>query len=128
VSYEPKPIDTSQVVLTRDLLELTELLAGNVHEVWAKQRMAEGWHYGPARSDASKEHPDLVPYDQLTEGEKDYDRHTAMEAIKVILALGYNIVPPDGSLNHVPPDGSLNHCSGHPLPGRHKSRDGASTR
>lgn len=97
MSYEPKPIDTSRVEVTRQLLELTELLANNVHEVWARQRMAEGWRYGPTRDDASKAHPDLVPYDELTEGEKDYDRGTAMEAIKVILALGYRIVPPDGS-------------------------------
>ena len=95
MTYEPAPIDTSGVTLTGKLLELTELLASNVHEIWAKQRMAEGWRYGPERSDARKEHPDLIPYDQLSEGEKDYDRQTAMESIKLILALGYRIEPPD---------------------------------
>ena len=95
VRYEPAPIDTSGVTLTEELLELTELLARNVHDLWARQRMAEGWRYGPERNDARKEHPDLVPYDQLPEGEKAYDRQTAMESIKLILALGYRIENPD---------------------------------
>jgi hypothetical protein len=94
VTYVPAPIDTSGVTLTGELLELTEMLASNVHALWAKQRMSEGWRYGPERNDARKEHPDLVPYDQLPEGEKDYDRQTAMESIKLILALGYRIEPP----------------------------------
>jgi len=91
VTYEPAPIDTSGVTLTAELLDLTELLASNVHDLWARQRMGEGWRHGPERNDARKEHPDLVPY----EGEKDYDRQTALESIKLILALGYRIVPPD---------------------------------
>jgi hypothetical protein len=95
VTYEPVPIDTSGVTLPGELVDLTEVLAGNVHENWAKQRMAEGWRYGPVRNEARKEHPDLVPYDQLSEGEKEYDRHTAMESIKLILSLGYRIEPPD---------------------------------
>ena len=97
VSYEPAPIDTSGVTLTAELEELTELLASNVHDLWARQRMAEGWRYGPERNDARKEHPDLVPYDQLSEGEKAYDRQTAMESIKLILALGYRIESPHPS-------------------------------
>jgi hypothetical protein len=97
VSYEPAPIDTSGVTLTAELLELTELLARNVHDLWARQRMAEGWRYGPERNDGRKEHPDLVPYDQLSEVEKAYDRQTAMESIKLILSLGYRIEPPDDS-------------------------------
>ena len=118
MDYKPAPIDTSKVALTPELLELTELLANHVHDVWARQRLAEGWRYGPERNDASKEHPDLVPYDQLPEGEKEYDRSTAFEAIKVILALGYRIVPPDRSRS----------SSGHALPGQRDSCDGASAR
>jgi hypothetical protein len=101
VSYEPAPIDTSGVTLSEELLELTELLASNVHDLWAQQRMSDGWRYGPKRNDTRKEHPDLVPYDQLPEGEKEYDRQTAMESIKLILSLGYRIEPPgdDGGRN-----------------------------
>lgn len=91
MSYQPAPIDTSGVTLSEGILDLSELLAKNAHEVWARQRLAEGWRYGAERSDARKEHPCLVPYEQLPESEKEYDRQTAMETIKAILALGYRL-------------------------------------
>lgn len=89
--YVPAPIDTSRVALTADVAELTELLSKNAHEVWARQRMSDGWRYGPERNDTLKQHPSLVPYEELSEAEKEYDRLTAMETLKVILALGYRI-------------------------------------
>ncbi|MBR5405221.1 MAG: Ryanodine receptor Ryr [Oscillospiraceae bacterium] len=89
--YTPKPIDTSGIELPEDLLALTEQIAENVHEVWASGRLAEGWHYGEVRDDRSMETPCLVPYDELTETERDYDRHTALETLKTIIALGYTI-------------------------------------
>lgn len=91
MSYQPAPIDTSGVTLTKGILDLTEQLAKNAHEVWARQRLAEGWRYGAERSDTRKEHPCLVPYEELPESEKEYDRQTAMETIKAILALGYRL-------------------------------------
>lgn len=91
MSYTPKPIDTSAVELPPDLLELTEKLAENTHDLWALQRMQQGWTYGPQRDDAAKKHPDLVPYSELPESEKEYDRTTAMEALRAIMALGYEI-------------------------------------
>jgi hypothetical protein len=90
-SYAPKPIDTSKIRLRDDLLELTERLAENTHEIWAKQRMGEGWTWGPERDDRAKRHPDLVPYADLPEPEKEYDRMTAMETLKVIVGMGYVI-------------------------------------
>jgi hypothetical protein len=89
--YEPRPIDTSRVVLNGEIQRLTELLARNVHEIWARGRMAEGWSYGPQRNDTLKEHPCLVPYEQVPESEKEYDRSTAMETVKAVIALGYKI-------------------------------------
>lgn len=89
--YKPNPIDTANVVLPADLLELTEEIAENVHEHWAAARMAEGWVYGAMRDDTLKTTPCLVPYNQLSEEEKEYDRRTAMETIKLILSLGYTI-------------------------------------
>lgn len=89
--YVPNPTDTSAVVLPAELVELTEKIAENVHEVWAQGRIREGWVYGPVRNDATKETPCLVPYDALPEMEKDYDRNTAMETIKLIMQLGYRI-------------------------------------
>jgi ryanodine receptor 2 len=91
VAYIPHPIDTSNVVLPADLVALTERLARNAHDVWAAKRLSEGWTYGPSRDDAAKKHPDLVPYGDLPEGEKDYDRATASEVLKAIMALGYSI-------------------------------------
>jgi hypothetical protein len=75
-------------------MALTERLAEHSHDVWAQQRMADGWTYGPKRDDATKKHPDLIPYAELPEPEKEYDRKAAMETLKAIIALGYRIVRP----------------------------------
>ena len=88
VTYVPKPIDTSDVVLPAELLELTELLAANVHDTWAKGRIEEGWTYGLAKNPALKTTPLLVEYEKLPESEKAYDRNTALETIKVLFKLG----------------------------------------
>ena len=89
--YTPSPADTSGVVLQEELEALVESLAENVHEVWAKSRMDQGWTYGPERNDALKQHPGLVPYADLPEAEKDYDRNTALGTLKLIVGLGYRI-------------------------------------
>lgn len=89
--YTPSPADTSGVVLPEELEALVESLAENVHEVWAKSRMDQGWTYGPERNDALKQHPGLVPYADLPEAEKDYDRNTALGTLKLIVRLGYRI-------------------------------------
>lgn len=89
--YTPKPIDTSNIVLPDDLLELTEKIAENVHEVWAKGRVDEGWTYAKERNDQKKQTPCLVAYGDLPESEKDYDRNTAIQTIKLILSLGYEL-------------------------------------
>ena len=94
MEYRPHPISTAGVELSPEILELTELLARNAHEIWAQQRLAEGWKYGPLRNDAVREHPCLVLYDDLPESEKEYDRKMAMETLKVILSLGYRIEKP----------------------------------
>lgn len=90
-NYKPAPIGLSDVKLPDTLLELTEAIAENTHEVWAQSRLDEGWTYGPERDDARLKHPDLLPYSDLPEGEKEYDRATAMNAIKLIVKLGYKI-------------------------------------
>ena len=89
--YIPKPIDTTSILLSDDLLELTEKIAENVHEVWSEGRIKEGWSYGNVRNDTKKETPCLVPYNELPESEKEYDRNTALETIKLIIKLGYEI-------------------------------------
>ncbi|MBR4685914.1 MAG: hypothetical protein IKP04_05235 [Candidatus Methanomethylophilaceae archaeon] len=90
-NYTPKPIDISDQKLPEELLELTERIAENAHDFWALGRIREGWTHGPTRDDSLKTHPDLVPYDELPEGEKEYDRTTAMSTLKLIQKLGYEI-------------------------------------
>ena len=90
--YNPRPLDTSDVVLPESLTPLIEALAENVHDTWAKGRMDEGWTYGPVRDDAKKQHPCLVPYSELPESEKAYDRDTAISTLKLICKMGYRIV------------------------------------
>ena len=93
--YKPNPIDTSPITLPSELLELTEQIARNVHENWAASRIAEGWTYGETRDDRAKTTPCLVPYEELSEVEKEYDRVTALETIKLIVALGYTVKKED---------------------------------
>ncbi len=89
--YEPAPIDTSSIELSGDLLQLTEKLAENAHDNWATLRVEQGWTWGKERDDGAKKHPDLIPYSELAESEKEYDRNAAMETLKAIIALGFKI-------------------------------------
>lgn len=90
-NYIPSPVDTSGTRLPEELEPLVEHMARNVHEVWAQGRIRQGWTYGAERNDALKQHPCLVPYDQLPENEKEYDRNTAIETLKLIMKLGFKI-------------------------------------
>lgn len=89
--YTPQPIDTKEVMLPVELTELVEAMAKNVHEVWAETRIAQGWSYGPERNDQLKHHPCLVPYEELPEEEREYDRNTAIGTLKLIQKLGFKI-------------------------------------
>lgn len=91
-NYTPKPIDTSDIQIPEELNSLLEAMAKNVHEIWAQERMSQGWTYGEKRDDAKKHHPCLVPYEDLPEEEKVYDRNTSVETLKLILNLGFKIV------------------------------------
>ena len=59
--YKPNPLNTSMVQLSPDVLELSELIAANCHDVWAKSRIDQGWRWGPQRDNHKKLHPDLIP-------------------------------------------------------------------
>ena len=89
--YQPTPIDTSDIELSDELKQLTEQMARNVHDIWAIGRIKDGWTYGPERNDALKKHPCLIDYDELPESEKEYDRNTSIETLKLILKLGWKI-------------------------------------
>jgi hypothetical protein len=89
--YKPQPIDTTGIELDAEILELCELIAKNTHEVWSVGRIRDGWTYGELRDDENKTHPCLIPYEELPESEKEYDRNTSMETLKLIVRLGYKI-------------------------------------
>ena len=89
--YIPKPVETDHIALPPELLELTEQIAENVHDNWAAARIAQGWSYGETRNDREKQTPCLIPYEKLPEEEKEYDRNTALQTLKLIIALGYRI-------------------------------------
>lgn len=90
--YVPKPEDTKDIVLPEEINDLVEVLAKNVHEVWAESRITQGWTYGAERNIALKQHPCLIPYEELPEEEKAYDRDTAVGTLKLISKLGFKIV------------------------------------
>ena len=90
-TYIPQPIDTSDVELPEELKPLVEEMAKNVHEVWAETRIKQGWTYGEQRNDELKTHPCLVPYEELPEEEKVYDRNTSIDTLKFILKEGFTI-------------------------------------
>ena len=90
-NYTPQPVDTTDVKLPKELETLVEAMAKNVHEVWASGRIAQGWTYGEKRDDVNKTHPCLVPYEELPESEKEYDRNTSIETLKFIISNGYQI-------------------------------------
>ena len=90
-SYIPRPMDTIGIELPEELKMLVEQMSKNVHEVWAETRIKQGWTYGPQRSDEKKTHPCLIPYEDLPEEEREYDRNTSISTLKLILNLGFKI-------------------------------------
>ena len=90
-TYSSQPIALSHIELPEGFAELREAIAANAHDRWAWDRQSEGWTYGPKRDDAKLETPDMVPYSQLPESEKQYDRRMAEETLKLMIALGYKL-------------------------------------
>ena len=89
--YIPQPIDTIDVKLPEDLEVLVEQMSKNVHEVWAETRINQGWTFGEKRNDDLKTHPCLIPYEELPEEEREYDRNTSIGTLKLIMKLGFKI-------------------------------------
>ncbi len=94
MSDEPKSLDLTRVEIPADLINLVEQLAEITHDNWLKQRLADGWRHGQSRNDLLKEHPCIVPYEDLPESEKEYDRKISLGVVQAMLALGYRIESP----------------------------------
>lgn len=90
-NYTPQPIDTEDIELPKELMSLVEAMAKNVHEIWAQTRIEQGWVFGLERNDRLKRHPCLIPYEELPESEKEYDRNTSLSTLKLIYKLGFKI-------------------------------------
>jgi len=90
--YDPRPINLDDIEITDDLMELREAIAENAHDVWAVARIKDGWTFGPERNDALKHHPDLIPYSALPDSEKEYDSLMALNTIKLVKKLGFDLV------------------------------------
>jgi hypothetical protein len=88
--YIPKPFKLDHISLPEGLEEIMELMARNIHDIWAMGRIEEGWTKGPM-DPVLKRHPMLVDYDELPESEKDFDRNTALATIRFIIAQGFEI-------------------------------------
>lgn len=61
------------------------------HEGWLAQKLAEGWKYGPVKDPVKKEHPCILPYDDLPAFQKlkdDIFIATVREVAAEIVALG----------------------------------------
>lgn len=91
MKYQPHPIDLSGVKLDEKLQADIETISRNIHETWANQRMQAGWVYGDEVDLERKTHRCLVEYNELPESEKDVDRATVTQTIKMLLNLGYEI-------------------------------------
>lgn len=100
--YDPRPVDTGTIFLSPELSVLTESISKNIHDVWGRRRMDEGWKWGPSRNDVKKTTPCLIPYEELPEIEKEYDRSMVLETIKMIIALGYKIEKNKSPENRLP--------------------------
>ncbi len=90
-NWHPAPVDFGGVTLPDELVPLIELLAENVHNVWASERLREGWTYAPVRNNQHKQTPLLGPYQALPESEKAYDRNTVLETLRGIRYYGFEI-------------------------------------
>ncbi|XP_035793570.1 ryanodine receptor-like isoform X10 [Anopheles albimanus] len=97
--YKPAPLDLSAAVLTPKMEELVDQLAENTHNLWAKERIQQGWTYGLNEDSENLRSPHLVPYSKVDEAIKKANRDTASETVRTLLIYGYNLDPPTGEAN-----------------------------
>ncbi|XP_050357853.1 ryanodine receptor isoform X1 [Nymphalis io] len=94
--YKPAPLDLSAVTLTPKMDELVDQLAENTHNLWARERIQQGWTYGLNEDSDMHRSPHLVPYPKVDDAIKKANRDTASETVRTLLVYGYNLDPPTG--------------------------------
>ncbi|XP_067629181.1 ryanodine receptor isoform X7 [Eurosta solidaginis] len=97
--YKPAPLDLSAVTLSPKLEELVDQLAENTHNLWARERIQQGWTYGLNEDSENHRSPHLVPYSKVDEAIKKANRDTASETVRTLLVYGYVLDPPTGEGN-----------------------------
>ncbi|XP_029984596.1 ryanodine receptor 3 [Sphaeramia orbicularis] len=105
--YKPAPLELSDVKLNAGQEVLVDKLAENAHNVWAKDRIKQGWTYGIQQDLKSRRNPRLVPYALLDERTKKSNRDSLREAIRTLVGYGYDIDPPDQEAPHATDDQSV---------------------
>ncbi len=91
MGYVPSPEDLTGIRLDGGLGADVETIARDIHETWASLRLAQGWRYGPRYDGAAKRHPCLIEYESLPESEREVDRATVTQTIRMLLKMGYTI-------------------------------------
>ena len=94
--YKPAPLDLSAIELNVKMEELVDQLAENTHNVWAKERISQGWTYGLNEDVEKRRSPHLVHYANVDEAIKVANRNTASETVRTLLVYGYVLDPPTG--------------------------------
>lgn len=91
LGYELAPssgLAPSQIVISPEQLEM---LSRREHDRWMAERQRHGWTYGDPRDDARKHHPSVVPWESLSEAEKQKDRDTVNNIPLLISKAGFQI-------------------------------------
>ena len=96
--YKPAPLDLSAIELSPKMEELVDLLAENTHNLWAKERIGQGWTYGLNEDSERRRSPHLLPYVYVDEAIKVANRNTASETVRTLLVYGYVLDPPTGDV------------------------------
>ncbi|XP_075211293.1 ryanodine receptor [Lycorma delicatula] len=94
--YKPAPLDLTAITLNPKMEELVDQLAENTHNLWAKERIQQGWTYGLNEDPDMLRSPHLVPYSKVDDAIKKANRDTASETVRTLLVYGYNLDPPTG--------------------------------
>jgi class 3 adenylate cyclase len=91
LGYELAPssgLAPTQIVISPEQLEV---ISRREHDRWMAERQRQGWTYGKTRDDARKHHPSLVPWEELSEAEKQKDRDTVHNMPVLISKAGFQI-------------------------------------
>jgi len=98
--YEIRPTDDWDIALMEFPPDEVEKMAVVEHDRWASSLTAAGWKFGKGFSLKRSRHFDLVPWEDLSEAERDKDREPVRELPQTLARFGFEIVrkPPSSRL------------------------------